>query len=94
MLAIQFFAQLCYFAGINYALEKNSSVSNIYHIYSANKIVDGDLTTRGTSSDNYITGELWWKVDIQRTIVFTHATIYVRGGTCQPSGSNAFDCCK
>ena len=53
--------------------------------------VDGDLSTRGVSSDEFITGDYWWKVDIVERIIFTYATIYVRIGDC---GSPSIDCCK
>ena len=61
---------------------------------SADKGVDGDFTSTGTSTNHYYTGDYWWKVDIGKKVVFNYASIHVRDGTCHPSGILPFDCCK
>ena len=61
------------------------------NIRPAEDAVDGNLSTRGVSTDSFITGDYWWKVDIGERIIFTYATIYVRTGLC---GNPRIDCCK
>ena len=72
---------------------KDAFVSNPYIAgYSADKVVDGNLTTYGVSTNNYTTGTYyWWKVDIGERIIFNYATIYVRDGKCE---NPPIDCCK
>ena len=76
-------------------MRKDAFVNRAYVTgYTADKVVDGDLTTYGVSTSSYNTGDYWWKVDIGESIIFTYATVYVRDGICQSSGSPQFDCCK
>ena len=75
----------------NYALSGTASQSDAYYSQIASNAVDGDLNTHSASTYEYYVRDYWWKVDIGERIIFTNATIYVRGGKC---GAPPFDCCK
>ena len=82
------------FIGHNYALSATASQSNTHSTWTASKAVDGNLSTYSAATNiRYGVGDYWWKVDIGERIIFTNASIYVRDGTCGPTGVR-FDCCK
>lgn len=65
---------------LNFANGSQTSQSSDYNtVYLAGNAVDGDTTNFAKTLE---TANEWWKVDLQQTIQFHHATIYPRPGKC------------
>ena len=71
-----------YVPDYNYALHQSASQKSTSISQSADKAVDGDLTTESLTYYHNSGGDEWWKVDLGKRILLREVVVYVKTGNC------------